>query len=229
MKNKSKFLLSSLLCIAISPAVQAAQYSLGAGVGANGLGVSLSSKSNWSLLENDQLQWHLALSGMSFGDVEDTKLDRNEYEADIKKSLFQVGMNWYPTSAQYFDRVFISAGLSYFDYEIEGTTEADQALRIGDVQLSKDDETQLKTKIQQSSVSPYIGIGWGNKLSAEEGLSFRAEVGILAAPGKADVTVSLVNGFEQVTAADLAQETRNVKDDQGSVMMFAQVDLTYHF
>jgi len=230
MKNTFKILLAPLLCVAINPAVQGAQYALGAGAGANGLGASFSSKSNWSFIKNDQIQWHMAMSGMSIGDVEDTKLDRNEYETDIQKSLFQAGINWYPSTAQYFNRVFISAGLSYFDYEIKGTTQADQTLKIGGVTLSKDDETQLKTKLQQSSLAPYIGIGWGNKLSAVQGLSFRAEIGLLAAsPNNADVTVTMVNGSQQVTDADLAQEKRNVKDNQGHVMMFGQVDLTYHF
>jgi len=88
---------------------------------------------------------------------------------------------------------------------------------------------QLTTDIDHTSLAPYFGIGWGNRLSADSGFSFRAELGALAALNKADVSVALINHTNQVSDAQLEHERRDIRDEQSRVKLFAQLDLAYQF
>ncbi len=229
MKLSHLTLLAPLACLFINVNAQASDYSLGGTVGSQGLGVSFTKRSELNLVESDQLQWHLLLSGYSFEDAEDVKVHQNDYEADVEAGSLQAGLNWYPSTSSYMKGLFLSAGAIYFDNQIKGTTQDKQTINVGGAIIESDQGVQLTTDIDHTSLAPYFGIGWGNRLSAESGFSFRAELGALAALNKADVSVALINHNNQVSDAQLENERRDIRDEQSRVKLFAQLDLAYQF
>ena len=219
-------LIGSLLGLA---QVHAQDTSIAGTVGSQGLGVSLTSGSEFTLIENDQIQWRLSLSGYGIDEAEDVKGDKNEYEADIKTGSFQASFNWYPISQDSMKGLFLSAGAIYFDHTLEGTTEDDQTIHIGDIALTSKQGVQLKTDIEHTSMAPYFGVGWGNRLNGEAGLSFRAEVGAFVALSSAQVDVELINHNGEVSDVELEKERQDILDEQEWVKLFAQLDIGYQF
>ena len=222
-------LLVPLASIWVSLPANALDYSVGGTVGSQGLGVSFTSRSHFNLVESDQLQWHLSLSGYGFDDAEDVKVNQNDYDADVKAGSLQGGLNWYPSSQNYLSGMFVSVGAIYFDHQLDGTTQSDQTINVGGVKLTSDQGVQLQADIEHSSVAPYFGIGWGNRLSGEEGFSFRAELGAFAPLSSAQVDVTLINHTNQVSNAELENERQDILDEQERVRLFAQLDLAYQF
>ncbi len=229
MKLSHLTLLAPLACLFINMNVQAGDYSVGGTLGSQGVGVSFTKRSELNLIETDQLQWHLLLSGYSFEDSEDVKVHQNDYEADVEAGSLQAGLNWYPSTSANMKGLFLSAGAIYFDSQIKGTTQDNQTINVGGAIIESDQGVQLTTDIEHTSLAPYFGIGWGNRLSAEPGFSFRAELGAFAALSKADVNVALINHNNQVSDAQLESERRDIRDEQSRVKLFAQLDLAYQF
>lgn len=229
MKAHRLTLLAPIACLIITANVQAGDYSVGGTVGSQGLGVSFTKRSQLNLVENDQLQWHMLLSGYSFDNADDIEVNQNDYEADVESGSLQAGLNWYPSNQPYMKGLFLSAGAIYFDNQIKGTTQDNQTINVGGAILDSDQGVQLATDIEHTSLAPYFGIGWGNRLNAESGFSFRAELGALAALSKADVSVALINHTNQVSDAQLESERRDIRDEQSRVKLFAQLDLAYQF
>ncbi len=225
MKLPHLTLLAPLACLCINVNAQASDYSVGGAIGSQGLGISFTKRSELNLVESDQLQWHLLLSGYSFEDAEDVQVHQNDVEA----GSLQAGLNWYPSTSSYMKGLFLSAGAIYFDNQIKGTTQDKQTINVGGAIIESDQGVQLTTDIDHTSLAPYFGIGWGNRLSAESGFSFRAELGALAALNKADVSVALINHNNQVSDAQLENERRDIRDEQSRVKLFAQLDLAYQF
>ncbi len=229
MKLSHLTLLAPLACLFFNVNAQASDYSVGGTVGSQGVGVSLTKRSELNLMESDQLQWHLLLSGYSFDDADDVEVNQNDYKADMEAGSLQAGLNWYPSTNAYMKGLFLSAGTIYFDNKINGTTQGNKAINVGSVNLDSEQGVQLQTEIKHSSLAPYFGIGWGNRLNAESGFSFRAELGALVSLSKADVNVSLINHTNQVSDADLEKERNDIRDEQSRVKLFAQLDLGYQF
>ena len=229
MKAHHLTLLAPLACLFITTNVQASDYSVAGTIGSQGVGVSVTKRSQLNLVENDQLQWHMLLSGYSFDDADDVEVNQNDYEADVESGSLQAGLNWYPSNQSYMKGLFLSAGAIYFDNTIKGTTQDNQTINVGGAILGIDQDVQMATDINHNSLAPYLGIGWGNRLNAESGFSFRAELGALAALSKADVSVALINHTNQVSDAQLESERRDIRDEQSRVKLFAQVDIGYQF
>jgi hypothetical protein len=209
--------------------VQAQDTSISGTVGSQGLGVSFTNDSELSFIENDQIQWHLSLSGYGIDDAEDVKVNKNDYEADVKNGSLQAGLNWYPISQKSMKNFFLSAGALYFDHSLDGTTEDDQTIHIGDIALTSKQGVQLKTDIEHTSMAPYFGVGWGNRLNGVEGFSFRAEVGAFVALSSAQVDVELINHNGEVSDVELEKERQDILDEQEWVKLFAQLDIGYQF
>ena len=229
MKLLPIFLLASTSGFLGLAQVQAQDLSVAGTVGTQGLGVSFNAGSDLTFIENDQIQWHFSLSGYGIDDAEDIKVHKNDYEADVKNGSAQAGLNWYPISQKSMKGLFLSAGAIYFDYELDGTTEDDQTIHIGDIALTSKQGVQLKTDIEHTSMAPYFGIGWGNRLNGEAGFSYRAEVGAFVALSSAQVDVELVNHNGEVSDVDLEKERQDILDEQEYVKVFAQLDIGYQF
>jgi len=218
--------------IAASEKVDSAKYSGGVTIGSLGLGLSLSAKSDWSLTAGDQIQWRVLASGIDaeFEGDDDVDIAGVDYK-DGEFSLFslQGGVDWYPVSTGWADEVFVSTGLMYFDAEFKGTADNDKTYFVGNTKVSSGDITSLNVEIENSSVMPYLSVGWGNKITPEGGFDFQAEVGVALPTNDPDVTVSAVDPGNFLTANALKAEKKELEDEVDGAVGFVTATISYHF
>ena len=238
--------IRSTLCVSLALAGQAviadeqtsmskkdpAQYAGGITIGSLGLGLSLSSKTDWSLTSGDQIQWRILASGIgaNFDGENDVDMAGIDYDdGDFSLLSLQGGIDWYPVSTGWADEVFLSTGLIYVDAEFNGTADSSKTYFVGNIQVTPGDITSLKTNAENTSVMPYLSLGWGNKITAEGGFDFQAEIGVALTTNDPDVTLTAVDPANFLNASALAAEKKEIEDELDGVMGFATATISYHF
>lgn len=218
MKNLFLIIFLTFSCLFFSGVSQAADYAVGGGLGTQGVGVSLTTRSNLKILENDQFQWHFLLSGYVFDDADEILVNQHDYKA----GSLQVGINWYPSNYDAMKGMFLSTGIIYFENELESTAGDNQEDDLNNLNTNSNQGTKIKNKTYRSSLDPYLGLGWGNRLKRVSGFSFRAEIGAL---------LNIKGSLNDDTDEDL--ENGHDHDDhhpeKSRVNLIAQLDICYQF
>ena len=153
-------------------------------------------------------------------------LDEIDYDGKLKFSTAGVFADWHPGGASF----FLSGGAYFGTREIELSGTPNQAVEIGDTVYAPG-SIILKGKIEMSDVQPFLGLGFDNTFSREQGLGFRAMVGA-SFSDEPDVSLTCTGGSSCATAqADLDEERREIADDAEDFKIFpvVQVGLTYKF
>lgn len=206
---------------------QASDYSAGAIIG-TGIGATVSFKNDFSLREGDQIQTRLSISGMGFDDADDMQFSDNDYEGDFSVSQTRATVNWYPFSGAA-RKVYFSTGVDYSTLDIDATSESDKDGKIGGTSYAAADNVRLDLDIEHNPVSPYIGVGWGDRIGVDSGFSFVVEAGVAVPTSDADVSLSVTDANGLITAADIAKEKKQIEDNFNGVIASASVGVTYHF
>lgn len=139
----------------------------------------------------------------------------NPYNADSKVaddhrldlSSFAAMVDWHPGSSGF----RVSAGLLYNGSETSLTNSpTDTGYLVGNPGYTAYEIDGLTDRVNADSTSPYLGIGWRNKIDKRGGLSFSAEAGVLFQdkPGS-----HLIATDGLATKPDLHQEEENMLDD----------------
>ena len=106
------------------------------------------------------------------------------YKADYKVvddhrldlSSFAAMVDWHPGSSGF----RLSAGLLYNGSEASLTNLPSNAgYLVGNPGYTANEIDSLTDRVNTDSTSPYLGIGWRNKVDEKGGLSFSAEAGVL--------------------------------------------------
>ena len=208
------------------------KYSAGLTIGSLGLGATVSGKTNWSLIDNDQIQWRLLASGLDgdFDNADDVDIAGIDYkDGDIAIYSFQAGVDWYPVASGWADEIYLSTGLIYQDGDFSGYANTAKSFYVGNTLVNPGDITSLKTEIDNSQVLPYLSVGWGNKLTHERGFDFQAEVGIAMSTKDANVSLTAIDPTNHLSEADLAKEKKAIEDDIDGAVGFATLIVSYHF
>ncbi len=206
-----------------------ADYSVGGRLGTQGIGASVTQKQDWSLTDGDQFQLRFLVTGLDVNDIDDLELNGRDYKGDISAYSLQGGIDWYPFSGRYTDNFFFSTGLTYFDNDIKGTSKDYLNDSIGGASVTSADKVKLNAAIEQSSVAPYLSLGWGNRIREEGGLSFQAELGFMAPFSDADVKLTATDPNSRLSAQNLERERQKIEDDLGDIYGFLSVAVTYQF
>ena len=214
--------VSALLATASS---HAANYSAGVSLGSTGLGANFSLKNDLQFRSNDQVQTRLQISGLNVDDIDDIKYRGIRYEGDVDSHTARATMDWFPFT----NRFFVSAGVDYSNYDVSLTADSTRIYDIGQHTVNKGDNVTTSLDIDDKGFSPYLGIGWGNRIGQENGFSFLAELGVLIPTGDADVDFSVNDPGNTVSAADIAAEKKQIEDDLEGLSAVASVGVTYHF
>lgn len=222
MKSSKKALLSLLLACGSLP-VMAADRSVGVLFSESGPGLSYSSKAPFSLRQDDQLQLRFQLSGVSSGEVDDIEVNKNDFTGKAKLADHKITADWFPFAQNQF---FVSAGVGYLQNDLDLKSKAGSGYTVGKTHVANDGST-LSADISQGAVAPYIGVGWGGKLDAHEGLGFFAELGLMKPLKSADVRVSSTSS--SVSSADIAAEQKKLEDIFSDFRLAATVGLSYRF
>lgn len=225
-----KTLLTTLIpsLILSSTALQAADYSAGLGIGA-GLGATFSVKNALHIREDDQLQSRFELFGGSADAEDDLEFSDIDYKGDLSIGLAKATMDWYPYSDGWARKVFFTGGLVYSNLDIEADAELHKSFRIGDQQINPGDIQRLHLDIEHNPISPYLGVGWGNKIGDSTGWSFFVELGVGIPTSDPDFTLTLDDANNVVSAADLEKERRQLEDDLEGPFASGTIAVTYHF
>jgi len=229
------FGLAACLCFHTAQAQNAqhdtARYSTGLTIGTAGFGVNGSATTNWHLSEHDQIQWRVMLSGLE-ADLKDESFDIAgiDYNSgDLSLFALQGGLDWFPYASGWAEKVFFSTGLIYSDLDLDMHADTSKRISLGGTSVSSNALDSLHTKIENSQVMPYISLGWGNKITGEQGFDFQAELGIAISTRDADVKVTAKDPSNVLRAQDLVAEQKQIEDELGGATAFATIALSYHF
>jgi hypothetical protein len=132
-------------------------------------------------------------------------IDDIKYELDLEWQSVSLLADWYP-----FGNPFrFTAGLMNNGNELIGSS-ASSGLTIGDTFYP---DIGLDAKLDFDSTAPYLGVGWGNALSATRGWGFNVDVGVMF-QGSGDVTLVPTGAAASlVDPADVTAEEQNFEDD----------------
>lgn len=228
MKTTHAITLAALLATGTITTAHAADYAAGLSLGSTGLQAEFSLRNDFQLRESDQIQTRFALGGASDDNNDDLEINDTDYKGDFDLTTAKATMDWFPFAGKA-RKVFFSAGLLYVDGSVDANADLTKTFDVGGTSVKPGDIQELRAKIEQDAVSPYLGVGWGNRIGNDNGFSFVAELGIAIPTGKADVTLTAKDSNNHLSAAALRKEERSIRDESDDISALASVGVTYHF
>ncbi len=117
----------------------------------------------------------LGFNYFSFGI--DTEQSDIEYDADVDLLSATALVDWFPSSRSEFR---ITGGLAYNNNQVDGTARPARTLEIGGVDVPTELIGQLEGELTfPNTISPYIGIGYGNPVKQGRQFTFSIDLGLL--------------------------------------------------
>lgn len=232
MKN-SKYIGASALLLAIlslstfttaDESTKKSKHALGTSINTFGIGAFYTYKFN------DNFHLRTTFHGLD-ADIDDIEYSDTDYDGDYESKSAGILLDWYPASRGWQRNIFISGGLMFYDTEFNGSSSArlDDLVSVGNTSFRNPRTSALELNVKhEDEVTPYIGIGWGNKSRGERGFAFVAELGLIYMnPTKVQLR-SFVSP-DPVSLADLERETRDIIDEEQGIQGFGSVGVSYHF
>ena len=155
--------------------------------------------------------------------------DVNEANAELNLLNIPVLVDWYPSKNSGFR---ISTGAMFSDNYVKISARNKQ------VNLNGTDYNvaTLDGKIDfDNTISPYLGIGWGNAVNTSSRWHFAADIGVAfsgSSNGRLNGTIAAVDPHTQAQLdAAITEQLRKYKDDAGQVQIFpvVTIGLSYAF
>lgn len=107
----------------------------------------------------------------------DTEKSDIDYDADIQLLSATALIDWFPSSRSEFR---ITGGIAYNDNKVDATARSAATLDIGGVEFPAAAVGQLEGEATfPNTISPYIGIGYGNSVKRDRRFTFSVDLGIL--------------------------------------------------
>jgi hypothetical protein len=221
--RRPRFVLPILLSIGAAFASLPAHAEMGIGLraGTFGFGVDF----DLSLVE--KLNLRIGYNGLSYGkDISDTDVN---YEGDLKIGSVSGLLDWHVMDGSF----RLSAGVvgSGPKIEVVGTPSGTNTYQIGNGTYTAAQVGSLRGEIEfGNSAAPYIGVGWGNVLSANRRFSLLVDVGVIYG-GEPDVTLTAQCGtaLPAITCsqlqADVQREIQELKDETNDVKWYPVISL----
>lgn len=234
VKASKCLILASLLPLSISATaedMEDAQTRIGLNLGSFGLGVNVYGNTPWHLKPNDQIQWNITLEGGSIKDEDDIEINKNDYhDVDLDSLGTRAGLNWYPFFGNRFSKnVFFASGLMYSKIDIEANADLSKSYKVDGKKVTKSDIDSLSLDLSSKTVSPYLSVGWGGRISDYKGFIFKTELGASLLKADNDIKLTAKDPSNFLTAQNIENERKNIKDDLDSVVGFVSFTLSYTF
>jgi hypothetical protein len=158
----------------------------------------------------DNMNARVGMNILDF-DLDDMEIDDVEYDIGLDFSSFSALVDWHV-----FDGSFrITGGVVSMDHELdlEGTGASGETVDIGDGTYDWADIGILSGSAGIDKLAPYVGIGWGDLLSAKKRWGFYFDLGVVFT-GSPDVTYTATGaGTTPGLPADLAKERDDIKEE----------------
>lgn len=216
-----KLTIALLLAVAASVSARAqGGLSIGGHVGTLGPGVELTGY----LLP----QLNVRVSGNYLAFSYDGDTDDVDYKADLRFASVLGTLDWFP-----FENNFrISAGLAANNNKIKLKGDVNEPTEIGDHEYTPSQIGTLKGEATFDDYAPYLGVGFGNSVADDAGLSFVFDLGVVF-QGTPDVTLDS-NGSAAGSPqfkADLKKEEDNAQDEADHFKIYPVLSfgIAYYF
>jgi len=119
----------------------------------------------------------LGVNYFDFGiDTEQSDID---YDADVQLFSVSALLDWYPSKRSDFR---ITGGLFYNNNKVDAIARSTETLDIAGVEFPAAAVGQLEGELTfPNTISPYVGIGFGNPVKRDRAFSFSIDLGVLFA------------------------------------------------
>ncbi|MEW6373626.1 MAG: hypothetical protein AB1584_22130 [Pseudomonadota bacterium] len=164
----------------------------------------------------------------------DKSTENVNYDLDGKLQTFNALLDWYPRAGSNFR---LSGGVFYNDtrFDAVGIPNQNGTFRLNGTTYNAAEVGQLVGKVDFRKAAPYLGIGWGNALTAERGWSFGADLGVFY-QDEARVSLRSVNCTVQTAlcgqlASDVGAEEARLADEASDYKVYPvlRASLSYRF
>jgi len=173
----------------------------------------------------DNVNARVGMNMLGF-DVEE-EIDDVEYDIGLDFSSFSALVDWHV-----FDGSFrITGGVVSMNHELdlEGTGPAAETVEIGDGTYTWATVGTLSGSVEVDDLAPYVGIGWGDLLSAKKNWGFYCDFGVVFT-GSPDVKLTNIGGTGAPgLPADLAKERDDIKDELEAFEFYPVISLGLFF
>jgi hypothetical protein len=208
-------------------------------VGAEAEGLNLSEETNVEMkagtlgigldiskMLNEKLSLRANINGINYNRNE--VLDDVNYDADLKLLTIGVLADYYPMENNF----RISGGVYYNGNKLDATATPTQSVTIGNQVYTAGQIGRLDTTVDFNKVSPYLGLGWGNKAS-KSGWGFSVDLGAMyqGSPNVTAKAVANIPGLQTQLDQDVEVERKKIEDDMDSYRWYpvVMVGVTYTF
>ncbi|MGB1580029.1 MAG: hypothetical protein ACPHER_00810 [Nevskiales bacterium] len=230
LNNKCSYLLFAMLVLGSTAAQAETPMAIGVNVGTAGFGADI----NMGLTEN----LNLRLGINHFSTSQDADADDNDgvpnnelhYSGDLRLNNLSLIADWAPWGGVF--HVSAGAVANANDLKVDATCNA-AICEVGNSSFTSGALGTITTDIDVEDFGPYIGIGWGNPLGDNTGLSWRFELGaIYQGEPSVEMTSSGNCGIaSSACQAALDREADELESDLSSLQWYpvAQLGLSYRF
>ena len=219
MKNKSlkRALLATIFSLACSPATYADSGDIGVAVKGSTLGLG----GEVTVGISPSINARAGCSGFHYNGHTTQSDIKYNYKLDLES--FPVLLDWYP-----FDSGFrLSSGVVINNNNVTATGTSQTSYNIGGTPYSPAELGSLSGKVGFKHVAPYAGIGWGNAVGEDSGLSITVDLGIMF-QGRPDVSLTAEGGTLVNTTpfkTNLANEINDVKNKINDLKYYPVISL----
>ncbi len=183
---------------------------------------------------NSYLNGRVGLNALTLN--ADFDLDQINYSADVNLRSFNLLADWYPLAGSF----RLSLGMMVNQSSIKVGASGSDRYQIGNETYQGD--LSLNGQMNFRPVAPYLGLGWGNAVSAGKRWSFNMDAGILmtgqskiSMDASGYVTDSKGNSIdvsnESVFQDNLAKEVANIQEDLDKIKILPllSASISYKF
>lgn len=221
--------VAALLCLLSSGPANAADVALGGKGGTLGLGVEL------TVGLGRQWNTRLGVNGFNYSDRREAS--DIEYDAEAKLQTASALLDFHPGGRGF----RLTAGAIWNGTKVEGSslTPSSGFYDIGGVRVPADILGTLDAEAEWDPIAPYLGIGWGNAVGANQKIGFSFDIGAVF-QGEADVELTPVlpadspintPAARQALEILLDREEADIEDDAADYDIYPVVSIgvTYKF
>jgi len=185
----------------ISGAASATDFSLGGRIGLPGIGIEAATRFS------DHLGLRASLTGLQYSF--DFTYDDVDYDVESSVTVGSLLLDVHPMGGKF--RITLGASSYNGQYDISAAPSAGFLYSVGNNSYTAGQIGTLNGNVEYRKTAPYLGVGWDFMARKKSGFGVTVDAGVYFIGKPNDVTLTASGGG--VSAADLAQERENIKDD----------------
>ena len=223
MRHSQIFRLAAAAVFAVAGAVPASAADVALGVKASTLGLGLDLTGRLSERLNVRAGFHPGPSythTATAGDI--------EYEFEVELLSASAGLDWFPGDAGF----HFSGGLILNRNEVDAAARSTATYEIGGRTYTPAQTGSLLGTLSFKDLAPYVGLGFGNPVSAGKRIGFALDLGlVLAGSPRVELTSTGSIASDPAFQRDLQAEEDELEDSLSQFEVYPLVSfaVTYRF